>query len=401
MLGTVPTFFMIAAWVIAALSIPEQSFARQLVREQTPSRTTADTAAHRIRITRVATHLEHPWSVAFLPSGDILVTERPGRLRIIRNGVLDPVPIAGVPEVHHHLDGGLLDLALHPEFARNRLVYFTYSRAGSQGATVALARGRFDGIALHDVTDVFVAEAWSTTDVQYGSRIAFGRDGTLFMSVGERNQRERAQLLTDHAGTIIRIRDDGSVPDDNPFVGLTDARPEIYSYGHRNVQGLAVHPDTGALWANEHGPQGGDEVNLVMAGKNYGWPRVSLGREYTGAPVSDAWDLPGMERPLLFWSPSIGISGMTFYTGRRLGGWTGDLFVGGLAGRSLQRIMLVDTASYGHEALLGELHTRIRDVRQGPDELLYVVTDEDAGEILRLEPDDDSGDVESVPDAPA
>lgn len=358
---------------------------------------TLETARHRVRVTRIATHLEHPWSVAFLPGGDILVTERPGRLRIIRNGVLDPTPIAGVPEVHHRFDGGLLDVALHPDFATNRLVYLTYARAGIQGATVALARGRFDGAALHDVQDIFVADAWSTTDVQYGSRIAFSRDGTLFMSVGERNQRERAQLLSDHAGTIVRIRDDGSVPDDNPFVGRADTRPEIYSYGHRNVQGLAVHPLTGALWANEHGPQGGDEVNLVMPGKNYGWPLATLGRDYNGTAISDAWDLPGMQRPVVFWSPSIGISGMTFYSGRRLGSWMGDLFVGGLAARSLQRVMLVDTALYGREAILNELRVRIRDVREGPDELLYVVTDEDAGELLRLEPDDDPGSQDPEP----
>jgi glucose/arabinose dehydrogenase len=358
-----------------------------------------ETAQHRLRVTRLATQLDHPWSLAFLPNGDILVTERPGRLRIIRNGVLDPAPIAGVPEVHRHRDGGLLDVAVHPQFATNRLVYFTYARAGYDGATVALARGRLDDNALHDVEDIFVADAWSTSDVQYGSRIAFNRDGTLFMSIGDRNERERAQMLADHAGTIIRIRDDGSVPDDNPFVGLADSRPEIYSYGHRNVQGLAIHPHTGALWANEHGPQGGDEVNLVVPGRNYGWPLVSLGREYNGDPVSDAWDLPGVERPLVFWSPSIGISGMTFYTGRRLGSWIGDLFVGGLASRGLQRVMLVDTASYGREALLTELRLRIRDVRQGPDELLYVVTDEDAGELLRLEPDDEPGEDGSEPHA--
>jgi glucose/arabinose dehydrogenase len=299
--------------------------------------------------------------------------------------------------VHHHRHGGLLDVAVHPQFATNHLLYFTYARAGSPGATVALARGRFDGAALHDIEDIFIADAWSITDVHYGSRIVFGRDGTLFMSIGERNERERAQTLADHAGTIIRIHDDGSVPADNPFVGVADTLPEIYSYGHRNVQGLAIHPQTGALWANEHGPQGGDELNLVMPGKNYGWPLVSLGREYQGNPISDAWDLPGLERPLVFWSPSIGISGMTFYTGRRLGSWVGDLFVGGLASRSLQRVMLVDTASYGREAFLAELGVRIRDVREGPDELLYVLTDEDAGELLRLEPADEPDEGEEAP----
>lgn len=386
-----------AAGLLAALILtlgPSSALA-----DSDPPAVRLDTIRHRIRVTRIATQLQHPWSLAFLPNGDILVTERPGRLRIIRQGVLDPTPIAGVPEVHHRFDGGLLDVAVHPQFAITQLIYLTYARAGTQGATVALARGRFDGTALHDVQEIFVADAWSTTDVQYGSRLAFGRDGTLFMSIGERNQRERAQMLTDHAGTIIRIRDDGSVPDDNPFVGQADSRPEIYSYGHRNVQGLAIHPYTGALWASEHGPQGGDEVNLVMPGKNYGWPLATLGRDYNGDAISDAWDLPGTERPKVFWSPSIGISGMTFYTGRRLGSWMGDLFVAGLAARGLQRVMLADTALYGREALLNELRVRIRDVREGPDELLYVVTDEDAGELLRLEPDDEPGDDESSPHA--
>jgi len=345
----------------------------------------------RVRVTRIATQLEHPWSLAFLPNRDILVTERPGRLRIVRDGVLDPTPIAGVPEVHSHLHGGLLDIALHPDFARNQLLYFTYATKGDAGATVALARARFDGTSLQGLETIFVADAWSFTDVQYGSRIAFGHDGTLFMSIGERNERKRAQTLTDHAGTIVRIRDDGSVPDDNPFVGSAGSRPEIYSYGHRNVQGLAVHPATGVLWANEHGPQGGDELNVVEPGRNYGWPLVSLGREYNGDPISETWDLPGMERPFVFWSPSIGISGMAFYNGQRLGSWMGDVFVGGLAGRTLQRVMLTDTSSYGREPLLNDLHLRIRDVREGPDELLYVVTDEDAGELLRIEPDDDGG----------
>lgn len=400
MIPIASTFALVLAGPVAVVLLAaDRSFADQAYGNNAPSLVTLDTAQHRIRVTRVATRLDHPWSVAFLPNGDILVTERPGRLRIIRDGVLDPTPIAGVPEVHSHLDGGLLDLAVHPQFATNHLVYFTYARAGTGGATVALARGRFDGVALEDVQDIFVADAWSTTDVHYGSRIVFDRDGTLFMSIGERNERERAQIRTDHAGTIVRLRDDGSVPDDNPFVGVADSRPEIYSYGHRNVQGLAIHPHTGALWANEHGPQGGDEVNLVMPGKNYGWPLVSLGREYNGNPVSEAWDLQGVERPLVFWSPSIGISGMAFYTGRRFGSWTGDLLVGGLAGRSLQRVMLVDTASFGREALLTDLRVRIRDVRQGPDEFLYVVTDEDAGELLRLEPDDEPGEDNPQPQA--
>lgn len=362
------------------------TFARQS-RRQTPepSAPVFETALERIRVITVAQGLEHPWSLAFLPNGDILVTERVGRLRVVRDGSLDPLPVPGVPPVHAHLHGGLLDVALHPTFATNRLIYFTYTTTGERGATVALARARFDGHRLSEVQDVFVADAWSTTDVNFGSRIAFGRDGMLYMSIGERNERHRAQDLSDHAGSIVRIRDDGTVPDDNPFVARSGSRPEIYSYGHRNVQGLAIDPETGSLWANEHGPQGGDEVNVVLPGSNYGWPLASLGRDYTGDPIAMSPCAPETEQPLLFWTPSIGVSGMTFYTGQRFGSWMGNLFVGALSGHQLQRVLLAGMSPYGREPLLIELGLRIRDVREGPDEFLYIVTDEDAGALLRIE----------------
>jgi aldose sugar dehydrogenase len=276
-----------------------------------------ETAGERIRVVTIVRGLDYPWGLAFLPNGNMLVTERVGRLRIVRDGVLDPQPIAGVRTVRFHEHGGLLDIALHPHFADNRLVYLTYSMPGEQGATIALARGRLDGAALADVEDIFIADAWSTSDLQFGSRIAFGNDGSLYMSVGDRNERQRAQDLRDHAGTIIRIHDDGSVPDDNPFVGHQHAKPEIYSFGHRNVQGLAIHPETGALWATEHGPNGGDEVHVILSGRNYGWPLATYGREYDGAAIAKSPFAAHTEPPFAFWVPSIGISGMTFYSGKR------------------------------------------------------------------------------------
>lgn len=346
------------------------------------------TDLHRVRVVPIAGGLAHPWSLAFLPDGDILVAERVGRLRLIRQSLTTTIDVTGVPAVHARLHGGLLDVALHPSFAENRLVYFTYAAAGERGATVTLGRGRLEDGALVDVEDVFVADAWSTTDLHFGSRIAFANDGTLYMSIGERNERERAQDLGDHAGTIVRIRDDGSVPDDNPFVGREGLRAEIFSYGHRNVQGLAVHPETGELWASEHGPQGGDEVNLVRAGHNYGWPLATLGRAYTGELIAPPCH-DGTEQPEVVWVPSIGISGITFYNGQRFAGWMGDLFVSGLSGKQIQRVLLTEAGVYGREVLLHELARRIRDLRQGPDELLYVVTDGDEdGEVLRIEPDD-------------
>jgi glucose/arabinose dehydrogenase len=344
-----------------------------------------EAAGGRIRVVVVARGLEYPWSLAFLPDSNMLITERVGRLRIVRHGVLDPQSIADLPAVHARDHGGLLDIALHPQFANNELVYLTYALAGDKGATVALARGRFDGTALRDVQDVFIADAWSIADQQFGSRIAFGHDGSLFMSVGDRTERQRAQDLRDHAGTIIRIRDDGSVPDDNPFVGRPPAKPEIYSFGHRNVQGLTIHPVTGAVWATEHGPYGGDEVNLILPGRNYGWPVATFGREYDGRPISNSPWAAETNPPWAFWVPSIGISGMTFYSGNRFPDWTGNLFVGALAERKIQRVVSNDAGPYGHESLLSSLGYRIRDVRQGPDGLLYVVTD-GAGLVLRLEP---------------
>jgi glucose/arabinose dehydrogenase len=347
---------------------------------------TFDTLAHSIRVVPVVGGLANPWSLAFLPNGDMLVSERPGRLRLVRNGSLQPEPIAGVPGVAAGGQGGLLEVALHPKFAENRFVYLTYSKKGERGNTTALARGRFDGNALSEVQDLFVAEAWSNGGAHFGSKLVFARDGTLFMTVGERNDRKRAQDTTNHAGKVLRLNDDGSVPNDNPFVGKAGFLPEIYSYGHRNMQGLAVHPDTGAIWETEHGPQGGDELNIILPGRNYGWPIATFGREYSGEVITNQPFREDVEPPVTIWVPSLGLSGLAFYTGDRFPAWKGNLFAGGLSGLSVQRIVFTDRGPIGRETLILELRQRVRDLRAGPDGFLYVVTDANPGGILRIEP---------------
>jgi glucose/arabinose dehydrogenase len=350
----------------------------------------ADTEEHRIRLVTVAEGLEHPWGLAFLPNRDILVTERRGHLRIIRGGVLQAAPIEGVPTVHAHNQGGLLDVAVHPRFAENGLVYLTYSKAGRLGSTTALARGRFDGQRLLDVADVFVAEAWGDGDAQYGSRIAFGLDGSLYVAVGDRRDRpKRAQDPQDDGGKLLRLRDDGSVPDDNPFVGRAGYRPEIFALGFRCPQGLAVDPRTGAVLIHEHGPKGGDEINLARPGLNYGWPLATYGREYSGELINGgATSGPGLEPPVVYWVPSIAPSGMAVYTGDRFPKWSGHVFVGALAGRHLRRVVIEGGRAVHQEVMLRHLRQRIRDVRQGPDGFLYIATDEERGVVLRLEPDE-------------
>ena len=343
----------------------------------------------------VARGLSHPWSLAFLPNGDMLVTEREGRLRVIRDGSLDPLPVAGVPEVNAQGSlTGLLEVALHPDFARNRQLYLSYTAPGDQ-SRIALARGRFEGGRLQDVRVVF--ETGGRPVGISGSRLLFAPDGTVFMPVGGAfnagSTGARAQDPDDHAGKILRLRDDGSPPADNPFVGQPGYRPEVFSLGHRNPMGLAFHPVTGELWAAEHAPQGGDEVNVILPGRNYGWPVVSFGREYSGARISDRWWQDEMQLPTVVWLPSVAPSGMIFYTGDRFPGWVGDLFVGSLMeGRiqrtgHIERVKLNDAGEeVGRESILTELRRRIRDVRQGPDGLIYVLTEEEDAVLLRLEP---------------
>ncbi|HEX6307999.1 MAG TPA: PQQ-dependent sugar dehydrogenase [Longimicrobiales bacterium] len=351
---------------------------------------------HDFRVVTVAEGLVNPWSMAFLPGGDLLVTERPGRLRIIRNGRLLADPVPGVPEVLAQGQGGLLDVVPHPEFASNRLIYLSLSKplAGEEGATTAVVRGRFVNDRLTDVQEIFQAE--SRGRGHYGSRIAFDGNGYVFITVGDRQAPPRgdlaahpAQDITNHHGTINRLHDDGRVPDDNPFVGRADARPEIWSYGHRNPQGLAFHPETGDLWANEHGPQGGDELNLITKGANYGWPVIGFGVNYgSGERIHEGTHREGMEQPVHIWVPSIATSGLMFYTGDRFPEWRGDIFVGGMVGEQLARLELDGMRVVNEETLVRGLG-RIRDVRQGPDGFIYLAIDDRRGgptAIVRLEP---------------
>jgi glucose/arabinose dehydrogenase len=341
---------------------------------------------------KVLKGLSHPWSLAFMPDGNALVTERPGRLRIVRNFVLDPQPISGIPPVYTQQLGGLMDIALHPRFAETGLVYLSFTKPmGERGHTSALIRGRLDGMSLVDVKELFVADAVGKGPAA-GNAMIFGPDGLLYMAVGGAND-DVAQNLNSHFGKIIRLRDDGSVPPDNPFVGKPNHKPEVFSYGHRNMLGLTVHPVTKEVWENENGPLGGDEVNILKKGGNYGWPLVSYGRQYSGARVSNEVTRAGLEDPVLIWNPSIAISGMTFYTGDRFPKWKNNLFVGGLQfGRipgtgQMQRIVFNENwEELRREAFFIDLRQRIRSVRQGPDGLLYVLTDEDDGAILRIEP---------------
>ncbi len=341
------------------------------------------------RVVPVVKGLVTPWGLTFLPGGEMLVTERPGRLRIVRNGTLDPQPIAGTPEVWATGQGGLLEVLPHPRFSENRWLYLTYSKACATGATTALMRGRFDGKALTETKDLFVADNCNTGNPHFGSKLAFGRDGSLFMTIGERGDRDRAQNTAIHGGKVLRLTEDGAPAPGNPFVGKEGYKPEIFTYGNRNAQGLAIHPDTGAAWANEHGPQGGDELNILQAGKNYGWPVASYGREYgpNGVLISQHPNREGVEEPVLTWLPSIGISGMIFYTGDKFPQWKGNIFVGGLVGMSLHRLAFNEKGGLlGREALLTEARQRIRDVRQGPDGNIYVVVDANPGGVLRIEP---------------
>jgi len=368
----------------------------------------------RIRVVTVATGLMRPWHIAFLPGGpgetDMLVTELPGRLRIIRGGVLDPQPVAGWPVASLRAQT-LHSVLVHPAFAQNRFVYLSYQKTGEMGTTIALARGRLTLAApatLTDVEEIFVADAWGSGAA--AGRAEFGPDGMVYLTVGDRDARVftddnsariLAQDLGSHVGKVLRLRDDGRAPDDNPFVGRAGAKPEIYTYGHRNVQGLAWHPGTGALWANEIGPMGGDELNVLEPGQNYGWPVVSLGRMYTGNRVSEqSWFRPDMVMPVMFWVPAISPSGLMFYTGNRFPLWNGHIFTGALSGQQVQRIAFNQPMPQQErrEPLLVPLDRRYRDVRQGPDGYIYLASEKDGqngpgsvegtadGMILRIEP---------------
>ena len=352
-----------------------------------------DTAEqHKIRVSVVTKGLSHPWALAFLPDGDMLVTERSGRLRIVRRGVLDPHAISGVPRVRTDGNGGLMDVALHPEFADNRLVFLTYTKPVGNGiGAPALARGRLEAGALADVRDLLVTDAFEGNSGLNG-RVVFGRDGKVYMSTGG-NVGNVSQDPASLRGKILRLNDDGSVPRDNPFVGDAGHRPEIYTFGHRNTLGLIVHPETGVLWNHENGPNGGDEINIIGRGQNFGWPVVSFGRNYPGARISEHPTREGMESPLVVWLPAIAVAGMDVYTGDQFPMWKGNVFVGslqegGIPGTGhLQRIVFnARTEELRRESMLTELRQRIREVREGPDGFLYLLTDEDDGALLRIEP---------------
>ena len=361
------------------------------------------TGRGRFRVTVVTRGVDRPWGIAFLPDGNMLVTERPGRLRVIRNGVLDPTPLGPLPPIAAAGLGGLLDVALHPQFAQNRLIYLSYAKPGEGegNATTAVMRARWDGgSALTDVKDILVTNGWhggpgspqgiGPASGSFGSRLAFDSNGLLYATTGDRNYPPFSQDPANHNGKILRIRDDGSVPPDNPFVGRAGYLPEIYTLGHRNPLGLAFHPVTGALWSTEQGPQGGDELNLIQAGRNYGWARVSLGRNYDGTVVGEGFTAPGLEEPVVFWVPAIAISGLSFYNGDKFPAWRGNAFVGGMrnnTGQHIQRVQFNQQGlPTGRELLLGDLRQRIREVKPSPDGFIYALTDWPLGAVLRLEP---------------
>lgn len=379
-------FAPLALALASAMALPPPTAARAETVERSELAT--------FRIETVASGLEHPWGLAFLPDGGMLVTERPGRLSLLRAGappaaVPDVFAVSGVPEVFAAGQGGLLDVALHPDFADNRLVYLSFAARSEGVAGTEVARGRLseDGTALSEVEIVFAAQPKTGGRAHYGSRLLFAPDGTLYVTLGDRYSfMQEAQNPDSHLGSVVRLTDSGGVPPDNPFAAGTDGAPEVFTYGHRNVQGIALQPDTGRIWTHEHGPRGGDEVNILEPGANYGWPAITYGVDYSGAVISASTTAPGMKQPVVMWTPSIAPSGMTFYTGDAFPAWRGDLFLGALAGTHLRRLDVQGDRVNGQEMLLEALGERIRDVRTGPDGFLYVLTDAGDGKVLRLRP---------------
>src|SRR3954467_15562839 len=342
---------------------------------------------HSFRVVEVIKGLEQPWSLAFLPDGRMLVTEKAGRLRMIANGKLEPQPIAGLPRVNVHGQGGLHDVVVHPQFEKNRLVYLSYAARGDDGVGTELARGRLVGDRLEDVQVLFRQSPKGSSGNHFGGRIVFDRAGYVYLTLGDRGEMPRAQKPDDHAGSVIRLHDDGRVPHDHPFVRKPGWKPEKFDLGHRNQQGAALHPQTGVLWTHEHGPQGGDEVNVIRAGANYGWPVITYGANYgSGTKIGEGTEKEGMAQPIKYWVPSIAPSGMAFYTGDRFPKWKGNLFVGALKDQMLVRLTLDGDKVLKEERLLKGVLGRIRDVRASPDGFIYLLTDESSGVLARLEP---------------
>jgi aldose sugar dehydrogenase len=364
-------------WILAAALLLPLPLCAQSVQSQ----------EHSFKVVKLVDGLEHPWSVAFLPDGRMLVTERPGRLRTIANGRLDSRPIGGLPQVTAFGQGGLLDVVLHPDFASNQLVYISFAARGNDGVGTELARGRLAGDRLENVEVLFRQSPKGSRGQHFGGRIVFDRAGMLYLTLGDRGEMPRAQRPDDHAGSVIRLHDDGRVPKDNPFVDKPGWKPEKFTLGNRNMQGAALHPQTGLLWTHEHGPQGGDEVNVIRGGTNYGWPVITYGVNYgIGTRIGEGTQKAGMAQPLHYWVPSIAPSGMAFYTGDRFPKWRGNLFVGALRDQMLVRLQLDGEKVVKEERLLRGVVGRVRDVRNGPDGFLYLLTDETNGALVRLEP---------------
>jgi glucose/arabinose dehydrogenase len=344
------------------------------------------TQEHAFRVVKLVDGLDHPWSLAFLPDGRMLVTERAGRLNLLSPS-FQKTEVSGVPKVVASGQGGLLEVALHPRFVENGFVYLSYAGGGDGGASTELARGKLVGNKLEDVQVLFRQLPKSSSRIHFGGRIVFDRAGFLYLTLGERGQQERAQVHDNHHGSVIRLNDDGSVPKDNPFVGKDGWKPEKLDLGHRNQQGAALNPATGVLWTHEHGPQGGDEINIIRAGTNYGWPVITYGANYgTGTKIGEGTAKEGMAQPIYYWVPSIAPSGMAFYTGDRFPKWKGNLFVGALKDQLLVRLVIDGEKVTKEERMLQGVLGRIRDVRNGPDGYIYLLTDESDGVLARLEP---------------
>lgn len=339
------------------------------------------------RLETVAENLTWPWCIAFLPEGDMLVTERDGDLHVIRAGILDPRPVPGVPPAYVRSQGGLFDVLLHPRFEENRLVYLSLAHGTPDANATRVVRGTFDGTSLSNVETVFTVEPEKDTPVHYGGRMLFLPDGTLLLTTGDGFvYRESSQRLDSLLGKVLRLNDDGTVPNDNPFVADAAARHEIWTYGHRNPQGIAYDTDTGTVYLHDHGAQGGDELNVILPGSNYGWPIVTLGIDYTGARISPFREYPGTVPPIVDWTPSIAPAGLTYYDGDAFPEWRGDLFATSLMFNYVERVDLEDGDVVGQERMFEEIGERIRDVRMGPDGSLYVLTDSEAGRVVRVAP---------------